>query len=1058
MRLVLRRAALARTLLAAAAITATVTTALLTAFLQFAQLLPAAGGRAAVAGAPVSERTLFVTMSAGDNAQDLEERDAAVRKLFTGGLGGVPVTVDGGAYAISQRLADGRSAVVAYLDRLAEHADLVDGAWPVPVPRGQPVQAAVPEAVAAALGVRVGGRIAVNDDRTKKPAPLAVVGVYRPRDAGGGYWRLAAAPVAAGGLGPLAVDRAEFLARYQLLSTVNWVAIPAADQLAGRRLEAVSAQATRLRTTEAQKLGLDTSTKVSTGLDELAGRLRVAELVTRSGLLLPALLLTLIAGYTLWLVARLLNDQRRGEHSLLRARGAARGQLARLATGEALLVIVPAGLLGAPLAAAALRAADRRLTTRGLALSTVDIPMLGAWQGWAIAVAAALCCAVALVLPAARRGRTWVAEQQERSRPTRWAVAQRAGVDLALVVLAVLAWSQLRQYGGPLTGPAGALGIDPLLVTAPAIGVLATTAVSLRLLPAATRGGVRVAERRRSFASLLGVWQADRRPHAGPVLLLVLAVAVAALAGCVAATWQLSQRDQAAHEAGADLRISRATASVPAPAVADLAALPGVATVMRADRGTLQVSNEATATLLAVETTKAAQVMRIRPDLAEPGLFDRMPAPRRLSGTALPAQTRRLTGQLLFAVSGTGTAQAFSTDVAVYLDDGSGLLQRVSLGTPLANRALPFDVPVPAGSTLVGLASSGRLEFDPFNEAEGGFEGTVAWTISRLAAVDAQGARTEVTAPTTWELDTTADQFLHLGEAKVTGLDVRYTVSIDAFMTNAWTFRLADVASAREPVPALVTPAVLAGTSKKVGDRVELGSSGGTAPLEIKIVGVLDALPSAPGAGGVVVDLPTYAGYRFAHEQLAASAAEWWLATRAGEHDRAAAAVAGQSGLAVVDREALTRRLLDDPLGIGVLLALYAAALAATVLAGFGLAVDARSTALRRSGEMAVLHTLGASPNALARALVVEQALLAGLGVLSGLLVGIAVAAAMAPALVLTAAARAPVPPALLVVPPTETGLPALALLLVALLLGAVVARRTRREVVTGLLRMGTEQ
>jgi hypothetical protein len=89
---------------------------------------------------------------------------------------------------------------------------------------------------------------------------------------------------------------------------------------------------------------------------------------------------------------------------------------------------------------------------------------------------------------------------------------------------------------------------------------------------------------------------------------------------------------------------------------------------------------------------------------------------------------------------------------------------------------------------------------------------------------------------------------------------------------------------------------------------------------------------------------------------------------------------------------------------------------------------------------------------------VVEQAPLAGLGVLSGLLVGTAVAMAMAPALVLTSAGTAPVPPALLVIPPAQVGLPAAALLLAALLLGAAVALRTRRDVVAGLLRIGSDQ
>lgn len=1087
MRLVLRRAAGARTLLLAAAITATLTTGLLTAFLQFAQLLPTAGARAAVAAASAQERTLFVTMSAGSSPADVDKRDAAVRAIFADGLGGLPVTVAGAGYAIGQRLpdsfgdtvpgVDGTYAVVAYLDALPEHADLVSGNWPAPVTAGQPAQAALPEAVARTFGVAVGDQIPITDQRTKKAAPLVVSGVFRPRQPEDGYWRLASAPVEAGGYGPVVVDRDEFLARYQALSTLNWVAAPSAAELVGARLTAVADDATYVRTARSQSLGLDGGARVFTNLDELASRMATAELVTRSGLLLPALLLVLIAGYALWLVARLLAEQRRGENSLLRARGAARGQLARLATGEALLVVVPAAVFGAPLAAEAVRRVDRWVAGRGLDLSTVDFSRYGTTQGWIISGATALACAVAFVLPAAGQGRTWVAEQQERSRPTRWMVAQRAGVDLALVLLALLAWSQLRQYGGPLSGPADTLGIDPLLVTAPAIGVLAATAVSLRLLPVATRGGVRLAERRRSFAGLLGVWQADRRPHAGPVLLLVLAVAVAALAGCVAATWQQSQRDQAAHQAGADLRLTTATGAVTPPTVTELAALPSVDSVMRVERATVQPASDVPATLLAVDTPEAAGVVRLRPDLAAPSgaaLFDKLATSRRtVPGAALPPGSQRLSGELRFDVtkeSGTiAIGEVGSDSVTISVDDGSGLLHRIQLGVPRPNQPLPFDIPLPVVGpgpvVLIGMTGGATLPFDIFFQpSEVTFLGTTAWTLADLKAVDGQGQTTDLAAPTGWSVATTAGRDQPIGLATVTSrasaVGVRYPVDFRSFSTatNSWTFRTADTTEAGKPVPALVTPDVLAAAGVEVGETAKLSGLGAAPPVEVEIVGQLGAMPTADGQGGVLVDLVTYAAYRFAANQPDATPHEWWLATRPGEHAVAATAAAGRNGLVVTDREALTRRLLGDPLGTGVLLTLYAAALAATALAGFGLAVDARATALRRTSEMAVLHTLGAAPNALARAFVVEQTLLAGLGVLSGLLVGTAVAAAMAPALVLTAAATAPSPPALLVIPPAEVGLPALALLGVALLLGAAVAWRTRRDVVAGLLRMGSDQ
>jgi ABC-type antimicrobial peptide transport system permease subunit len=159
-----------------------------------------------------------------------------------------------------------------------------------------------------------------------------------------------------------------------------------------------------------------------------------------------------------------------------------------------------------------------------------------------------------------------------------------------------------------------------------------------------------------------------------------------------------------------------------------------------------------------------------------------------------------------------------------------------------------------------------------------------------------------------------------------------------------------------------------------------------------------------------------------------------------------------------MDRDAVARRLLADPLGWGVLVALAVAVLSATALAALGLVVATRATSLRSSGELAVLHVLGTPTRTLGGALVVEQSVLAGLGVLCGVLVGLAVAAAMAPSIVLTERGGRPVPEVLVVVPPWLVTGPAIALFGLALVLAAAIARRARRDVAVGLLRMGADQ
>ncbi|MGH3683406.1 MAG: hypothetical protein ACRDT2_24530, partial [Natronosporangium sp.] len=84
-------------------------------------------------------------------------------------------------------------------------------------------------------------------------------------------------------------------------------------------------------------------------------------------------------------------------------------------------------------------------------------------------------------------------------------------------------------------------------------------------------------------------------------------------------------------------------------------------------------------------------------------------------------------------------------------------------------------------------------------------------------------------------------------------------------------------------------------------------------------------------------------------------------------------------------------------------------------------------------------------------------AMLAGLGVVAGVLVGIGVSAAMGTSLVLTAAGSVPVPEPLLALSPVQFAAPTLGLFAVATGLGALVARRARREVAAGTLRIGED-
>ena len=147
-------------------------------------------------------------------------------------------------------------------------------------------------------------------------------------------------------------------------------------------------------------------------------------------------------------------------------------------------------------------------------------------------------------------------------------VGQRLGLDIALLIVAAIGLFQLRQYGGPLTASVkGTIGVDPLLIATPAIGLLAGAIVALRLIPLAARALERGTLRGRGLVPSLSARQVARRPlrYTRAALLLTLAMSMGVFAVSYAATWTTSQDDQARYQVGADIRVtpSRRTRRAP---------------------------------------------------------------------------------------------------------------------------------------------------------------------------------------------------------------------------------------------------------------------------------------------------------------------------------------------------------------------------------------------------------------------------------------------------------------------------------------------------------------
>ena len=579
-------------------------------------------------------------------------------------------------------------AEAAALSGIEAHAVLLSGSWPGAPQAGQPLPAALPATTAAALHVTDGDLLRMRDQVSKRLLRFRITGLYRPGQLSGasaGYWGLDDIGLSGSRTdsgfttyGPLTVQAAAF-AGPLAVNMGSWLAEPETASIPADSLSTVAANVTGLGQA---LLSSDTvpdltlTTSLPSVLNGTASNLAVA----RSLLAICAVLLLLLAAAALLVMARLLADQREGESAMLAARGASRWQLARLTAAEAIPLCVVAAVAGglAGILLARLLASTGSMTTE----------LAGAWPAVAVVAAGAL---VIMLMPVLRTV-TPGAARARRGRQAAISGLTRAGADLALVLLAVLAGWQLRHYSAASAGASGSFGVDPVIAVAPALALAGGTVAALRLLPAGGKAGDRLAARGRGLTAALASWQISRQPirQGGAALLIVLAVATGTLALAQRQSWTDSDHDQAAFSAGADVRV-QTTEPLTAAQAGALVRVPGVRHAMPVAAFPQYAIDGET---LAIDASQAADVSLLRADqspLPAARLFTTIrpstgghgvPGTEQATGLTLPARTAevRLTGRL-----GPPSPQLAPVMVSVSVEDADGDVYQVQAGTLLAD-------------------------------------------------------------------------------------------------------------------------------------------------------------------------------------------------------------------------------------------------------------------------------------------------------------------------------------------------------------------------------------
>jgi hypothetical protein len=1047
--MIARRMAASWLLLCCVFVTTFVTASLLAALVSFeSQALPQALHRR-LAADPASSVTVIGVVGAELARTDTHIIATVASNAFGSSSGELDASVwsDPLALPASAGGLRGRQADVAAPDRIMAYAALETGGWPGLPRRGQPTPAALPVALATALHAKPGTIVTLRDLNTREPVRLQVSGTYQQRNPASPYWDIdqiwtcaAASQGCVVSRGPIVVSPAAFGPAGLKVDQASWVLLPDASRISAGELGPLATRIESLvsRLQNAQSLGgLVVSTTMPQSLQAAAGSLTAAQSV----LVIGGSLLVLVAAVGLALVVILLATQRDLESAVLGARGAATWQLAIASLAEAIVVgavaFIPAPLAGTWLAA---------LLARGWLLRGAGLRLAGIAPGaW---VAAAIVCGLmvaAMTVPAIRPPSVQAA-QLRRSGRARTAVAIRAGGDVTLLGLALVAVWQLRSYSSLSAGSV----IDPALVAAPALAVGAVSLVSLRALPAAGRLLDRAAALGRRAGIVLASWHVGRRTlgQAGPVLLAVLAVATVTLAVSQYASWHRAASDDAAFFVGSDVQLDLAAPTLLGQ-VGAITNAPGV----RAATPVVTGTNGAGGAALAVDTRTAPAAVLLRPDLSAlplATLWRRITPPWPAPGLLLPGRPARM---LVTASLSDSRIPGLLATVTIAVQDRYGTVYRASAGTlpadgrdhaliavlsasghagyPLRLLGLSLGYTLPPAASRRGSSASAAAslivkDISLAGSAGGGFAPPFAagrllagWHPAAAAPDLGSGQATAGQPPSVGQWRATADGSAELsfrpGAARSGSAPVAAVVTITAPIPD-------------RPIPAIATSAFLQAGGTAVGQTVPL--SFGADTVAVTIVAAVARFPTVTGAGGaVIVDHAAVQDVIASRWDQQVPVTTWWLRTGGGTPARLPA------GTIVFNRDRDAEELLADPLTAVPQQGVLAVAIAVAALAALGFAVSTAARLQAGQLEGAVLSALGMSRISQAGRLCAEEIMLAVPAAAAGLAAGAGLAHVLVP---VVTPAPAGAPPVLVVVPLAWLLGAALAISAIPVLLAAI--------------------
>ncbi len=917
---------------------------------------------------------------------------------------------------------DDARAYFAFMPGLEQRITLLPGGR---MPQGHPLnapdepltlEAIIPEAAAQLFNIGVGDRLAaVPFWRDVTPyATVAISGVFQRTDSDDAFWHmddkiLQASTGSKFRTVQFHVSEATFMevlasAFQDMDSTYAWLLKTDDDKLNARNAEDARLA---IRTLESRLGSKLFSYSQFTSLDDALAEHDRRLFFTKLPMFVVLVLIAVVILYYVVTLSSLVVEEQRAEIALLRSRGASSVQVLTVYVLEGVSIASAAALVGPILAGAVISLLGytpifSELTDSG----ALSVRISGG--AYVMSALGGVLSFAALMIPAVRASRIGVTRhRQESARPSRQPPYQRYYLDVMLLIVGILLLLQLRDQGSVVaTRLFDDEVVNHVLLAVPALILVASAMVLLRLFPLVMRAGSWLLSNRLPAGLVLGLWQMARNPthYARLSLLLILTAGLGIFAASFGGTLQRSFEERVLYATGSDIRVEGVTPNrrgVTKPFNKSYEQVQGVeraAGVFRGGGHDLTTLFGMSYEMLAVDPDDFIQVAWFRDDFSSRPMADLLASlrhPTALQGIELPPDSRSL-GVLVKPdrthPTVTVTARIrdandryFSYPLGMLRSEDWRMLE-TNLGRSFRQPLQPvppltlvsivvsessFRSGLHAGSVLidhvrVGTGDGAFEIIEPFDDASG-------WSVMQATP----GAVTDGLHPS--GSDSNGDAGL-----------VRFVWSDGSARTSRGIFH----GPALSPLPVLASKPFVKETGHSIGSKFQVSVRGRRVPVHL--IDMIDYFPTLDTVEerwliSDVQSLTRYVNLEVGSGDIYPN--EAWLATEEDGFDRAQLVEQLNSepfvSTAVHDRaEQLAASEVDPLVEAGWRALLIIAFTAVLVLSCTGFLVHAYISFRDREVQFALLRTIGLSTRQLIGLVWLEQVLVIAVGLALGTWMG----------------------------------------------------------------------